>query len=310
MREGLEGNSAAAPATTTSCGPCSPPADGCRRMIPPHVRYVARRLPSRRRWPPAAPARRRGQGAGRRPLAAADDEAAAGRARRAGRHRTDRRRCATSGRRRRRGRHRRARTHAPDVADVRRSSPTQVAAAGPVGRPRRRPAGAPPRHHRRLAGARRPRPPTCPCRAGRGATVGGRAGSARAARDRRRRVLPRLLQTARRLRTRCSSRSGCRRGRASRLGLREVHPAGQRLGDRRGRRRRRAGRAGQHGRRRRCGPRPTEEALAGGAAPPRRPRLAAEDTDPAEDMHADAAYRRHLAQVLTKRALIAAGVPA
>ena len=54
----------------------------------------------------------------------------------------------------------------------------------------------------------------------------------------------------------------------------------------------------------------TEQALAAGAGATEAARLAAEESDPAEDMHADAAYRRHLAQVLTKRALISAGVPA
>ena len=42
---------------------------------------------------------------------------------------------------------------------------------------------------------------------------------------------------------------------ACRLGVREVHPPRQRLGDRRGRRGRRPGGAGQHGLRPRCGPR-------------------------------------------------------
>jgi CO/xanthine dehydrogenase FAD-binding subunit len=31
--------------------------------------------------------------------------------------------------------------------------------------------------------------------------------------------------------------------------------------------------------------------------------MAAEGTDPAEDIHADRAYRQHLARVLTRRAL-------
>ena len=56
--------------------------------------------------------------------------------------------------------------------------------------------------------------------------------------------------------------------------------------------------------------RSTEQAVAGGATATEAARLAAEESDPAEDMHADAPYRRHLARVLTKRALIAAGVPA
>ena len=54
----------------------------------------------------------------------------------------------------------------------------------------------------------------------------------------------------------------------------------------------------------------TEQALAAGAGATEAAGLAAEESDPAEDMHADVAYRRHLAQVLTKRALISAGVPA
>ena len=83
----------------------------------------------------------------------------------------------------------------------------------------------------------------------------------------------------------------------------------QRLGDRRGRGGRRPGGAGQHGPG--AGTRlATEQAVAGGASATEAARLAADEADPAEDMHADAAYRRHLAHVLTKRALIAAGIPA
>jgi aerobic carbon-monoxide dehydrogenase medium subunit len=54
----------------------------------------------------------------------------------------------------------------------------------------------------------------------------------------------------------------------------------------------------------------TEQAVAAGASATEAARLAAEEADPAEDLHADAAFRRHLAQVLTKRALISAGIPA
>lgn len=49
--------------------------------------------------------------------------------------------------------------------------------------------------------------------------------------------------------------------------------------------------------------RAVEEALAGGASPAEAARLAAEGTDPAEDIHADRGYRQHLARVLTRRAL-------
>ncbi len=46
-----------------------------------------------------------------------------------------------------------------------------------------------------------------------------------------------------------------------------------------------------------------EEALASGASAAEAAALAAEGTEPGEDMHADRAYRQHLARVLTRRAL-------
>jgi carbon-monoxide dehydrogenase medium subunit len=49
--------------------------------------------------------------------------------------------------------------------------------------------------------------------------------------------------------------------------------------------------------------RAAEKALAGGASPVEAGALAAEDTSPAHEPHASADYRRHLARVLTTRAL-------
>ena len=49
--------------------------------------------------------------------------------------------------------------------------------------------------------------------------------------------------------------------------------------------------------------RAAEQALAGGASPAEAAALAAEGTEPAEDIHANRAYREHLARVLTRRAL-------
>ena len=46
-----------------------------------------------------------------------------------------------------------------------------------------------------------------------------------------------------------------------------------------------------------------EQALAGGASVAEAAELAAEGTSPGEDIHADRAYRQHLARVLTRRAL-------
>ena len=46
-----------------------------------------------------------------------------------------------------------------------------------------------------------------------------------------------------------------------------------------------------------------EQALAGGASPAEAARLAAEGAELGEDIHADRAYRQHLARILTERAL-------
>jgi carbon-monoxide dehydrogenase medium subunit len=51
----------------------------------------------------------------------------------------------------------------------------------------------------------------------------------------------------------------------------------------------------------------TEAALASGAAVAEAAALAAEGSEPIQDMHADREYRRHLARVLTRRSLEAAG---
>jgi carbon-monoxide dehydrogenase medium subunit len=49
-----------------------------------------------------------------------------------------------------------------------------------------------------------------------------------------------------------------------------------------------------------------ENALAGGASLGEAARLAAQGTEPPEDLNADKEFRRHLAQVLVRRALIEA----
>ena len=52
----------------------------------------------------------------------------------------------------------------------------------------------------------------------------------------------------------------------------------------------------------------TEAALAAGASAADAAALAADDTSPPDEPHATADYRRHLARVLTRRALVQAGV--
>ena len=49
-----------------------------------------------------------------------------------------------------------------------------------------------------------------------------------------------------------------------------------------------------------------EQALAGGASAAEAAQLAADGTEPIEDLNADRAFRQHLARVLTRRALLAA----
>ena len=51
----------------------------------------------------------------------------------------------------------------------------------------------------------------------------------------------------------------------------------------------------------------TEEALAAGKGAAEASELADRGTEPTQDMHADKDYRRHLARLLTRRALLAAG---
>ena len=108
---------------------------------------------------------------------------------------------------------------------------------------------------------------------------------------------------------------------AHRLGraLREVRAGRPPVADRGGRRdrpgrgrhhRRGPDRADQHGQHARCGPGPVEDALAGQPATDDAVRaaaaLAAEGTNPPSDLNGDADYRRHLATVLTRRAVLAA----
>ena len=123
-----------------------------RRHDPRRLRLRPGRL-GRRRHRRARRARRRGQAAGRRPLAAAADEAAAGGAVGARRHRPAVRPVVRA-RRRRPRRHRRP--HPPPRPRDERPARHRGAAAAARGRPGRRPAGAPPRHHRRLDRPRRP----------------------------------------------------------------------------------------------------------------------------------------------------------
>ena len=193
--------------------------------------------------------------------------------------------------RRRRGRDRRA--HPAPRPGAR---PTSLRAEAPLlaarRRAGRRPAGAPPRHDRRLAGARRPRgrparprcsPPT------RRSSLQGPGG--------RREIAGRPTSSAASSRPRWSRGRDARRGpgaahRRRRLGLREVHPPRQRLGDRRGGHRRRPGRAGQHGPRAAAGDRDRGGPGGGARRSRTRPQLAAEGTAPAADMHADPDYRR------------------
>ena len=116
------------------------------------------------------------------------------------------------------GRHRRADPARRPGGDSDAAARSEVPLLAARRRPGRRPADPPPRHHRRLAGARRPgrRPAHGAC-----SRCGGDAGRARA-RAAGARSAPttssRATSRPRWSRTRCSSRSGVPRGRASRWG--------------------------------------------------------------------------------------------
>ena len=150
-------------------------------------------------------------------------------------------------RRRRPHRHRRA-DPAPRRRDVRRARRAR-AAAEHAAEPRRRPAGAPPRHDRRLDRPRRPglRPAGHDAGARRHVR---RPGPERHPGDRRRRLL-RELPHVHAGRRRAAHRDPRPEDAGRRLELPEVQPAGPGLGDRRRRRlaaqRRRRRRPRQHG---------------------------------------------------------------
>ena len=153
---GSRATSAAAPATTTSWPAVIAgvePMTAGNRVIPATFAYARRRL-GRRGDRAARRARRRRQAPRRRPLAAAAHEAAARDARGARRRRPPRATSPTSATRA---------TSSPIGGltrhhDVEHTDAPRRARAAPGGRRGRgrRPAGAPPRHARRVAGARRP----------------------------------------------------------------------------------------------------------------------------------------------------------
>ena len=180
---------------------------------------------------------------------------------------------------------------------VRAEAPLLAHAAAQVGDPQIRHRGT----HRRLARARRPgrRPAD-------GAACARRIGRGRRARRDARGSRPTIsspgfFETAWR-RTSCSPRCGCRAAPGAAWGYQKfvrrandwaivgVAAAGGRIALAN------------------MGPVPlrasaAEQALAGGASAADAAELAADGTEPGEDIHADGEYRRHLARVLTRRAL-------
>ena len=263
VREGLEGNFCRCTGyhnivrAVLAAAECGGGAVIPRRSTTPGPRAPADALA------PARRARRRRQGAGRRALAAADDEAAAGRAGAADRHRPARRAAlrprwtATSWRS--------ARSPGTPTWPTSRAGPGRGAAARARGRhwsATRRSATA----ARSAARSRTPtRPPTCPRPSSRWTARSCCAGPAGRGGCRRRSSSPAVLQTVTRpdeLLVEVRVPRAARR----RLGVPEVHPPGQRLGDRRPRPRSTGGSGWPTWPRPRCGPRPPRQALAGGAS--------------------------------------------
>ena len=204
----------------------------------------------------------------------------------------------------------------------RRSAPTRWSPSTPLLSPRRSSTSPTPRSGTAAPSAARSRTPTRPATSGAPALALGAefviAGSGRHPHGGGRRLLRRPL------------RDRDRRGRdphrgpdpqAHRLGraLREVRPGRPPVADRRGRRdrpgrrrhdRRGAGRADQHGLHAAAGAARSRRRWPGSRRPTTayapRPAQAAEGTNPPSDLNGDADYRRHLATVLTRRAVLAA----
>ena len=191
-----------------------------------------------------------------------------------------------------------------DVEHDRAACASSVPLLARGGRRGRRPAGASPRHPRRLARARRPgvRPPRGRprARAARSSYAGSGGERAIAADD----FFEGFLETALapdEIITEVRRAQDQRR----RLGVREVQPAGAGLGDRRrrrGRRRRRPASRSSTWAPRRCAPSAVEAALRDGASPADAAAAAGDGTEPPSDLNASPEYRRHLARVLVGRA--------
>ena len=252
-------------------------------------------------------ARRRRQAPRRRPLAAAADEAAARHAGGARRHRPRAATCRTSA--------------TPATTSPSARSPATATSRRPTcckqqvpilrarRRPGRRPAGAPPRHHRRLDRARRSGVATCPQSCSRSAArMVARARSGERD-DRGGRLLHGLPRV---------------RARARRAAHRDPRAEGRRARAGRSRSSTGAPRTGRSSASPRCtngttgialvnmGSTPVratavEQALAGGASAADAAQHAAEGHEPPADLNASVEYREHLARVLVRRALEEAG---
>ena len=195
----------------------------------------------------------------------------------------------------------------PGTATSRRSDllAEHVPLLRPRGEPRRRPAGAPPRHDRRLDRPRRPGVRPAGDDAGARRDVR-RPGTERHARDRRRRLLRGLPRRRRWPPTSCSPRSACRRCTGAGWGFQKFNRRAQDwaiVGVAAWRRNGDAGVGLVN-----MGSTPilatsVASALAGGASVADAAEQAAAEADPQADLNASVEYRAHLAKVLTRRAL-------
>ena len=190
-----------------------------------------------------------------------------------------------------------ARSPATTTSSTTRRARRARAAARGSGRRGRRPAGAPPRHARRLARARRPgvRPARGRARARRH-DRGARA--RRRARDRGHRLLRGLPRDRARARRDASPRSACRKIDGAGWAFEKFNRRAQDwaiVGVAAVARRRPGRRARQHGLDPAAGHRGRGAPCRAARRPPTPPRLAADGTEPPTDLNASPEYRRHLA---------------